>query len=74
MNYDWDEGVPRVDLIKVYIIQMGNKGTDYVRSIETAGKIVAHLGGLSRSIVVLFAFIDIFFGGAFRQLDLGISF
>lgn len=40
----------------------------------TVNDLLANLGGISGSIIGVFAFVDAYFGGVFRELDLSISF
>ena len=73
-NYYFEDSLHAVNLIKTYIIQMSNVGNDYLREAESVSGVAADLGGMAKTLLSIFAAIELFFGSPFRKLDFAVSF
>ena len=72
--FTFKPGVEDREIIKVYMITLGNQGTYYTRMIKSFINEMAIIGGLSRTLFYGFLVLTIFFVKPFKNLRLAVSF
>lgn len=74
-NYNFTDGnIEPEDVVRMYVINMGNVGEAYERKIMTVSSIFSSIGGTYYGLLASFLFVDFVFGHPFRDLDIAISF